>query len=157
MRVAVVLMLCLVLSACATDMGPLYRSEAEVPADALLVAARGEGAEETAALVLLADLSLHYPEQGPTPETLATVMEALGTRAAAGTLPANHLHLAGTLAEGLALDDLQDAVVRMNACDLLGELENWDALVRVAEEAADPMVGEQAGSVLAAAGQGPRP
>ncbi len=137
----------LLLTGCA-DMEPLYRSEAEVPAETLVAAAESDGAADAAALVLLAVLGVHPSDHAPTPETLATALEALGTRTEAGTLSPTHLAAATEAATACALDDLQDAVVRMNACDLLAATGADGALGRVAEEAADPLVADHAAGLM---------
>lgn len=144
------------LAAC-TNLEALHRSEPEVPTDVLIAAAQSDRPADSGALVLLAEMAAHHPDRAPSQETLATVFEALGTRARAGTLPPVHADVAGTLATSIALDDTMDAAVRMNACDLLAALGRDDALAAVAADALDPLVVEHAEDALTRSAGEPRP
>ena len=138
------LLLCGLLSVACVSHDPLYHSEADIPGPVLVSAGESRAPEDSAALVLLADLAVHHPDWTPDPETLATVLEALGTRWVHDALGEVHAGLAIASARALALDDERDVAVRMNACDLLSIAGDGDTLRQVASTALDPLVAEHA-------------
>ncbi len=142
------LLIVLALASCG-GMDALHRADPGTPLQLVADAGESTSPADSAALVVLTELAVRVPDAPPPQETVATALESLGRRAAAGTLPPAHRLLAAGSAAELALDDLSDASVRMTACDLLRELRDVEALQRVADECADPLVADHAEEALA--------